>query len=168
MTKKNCPSHFISQEPYIIWSWFMVFMCKRIISPGIFYIFSKFWFSGSIVRKKSKKWPKITKNYVCCTPYQSKHTSFDCVFCCTSLELWHLQILFSFFKILVFWVVRGEGEGKGQKMAQNDKKKIVKKNWGTVPHMIGFWYTCVKWWYLQQFFFFFSKFWFFGFFKVYQ
>ena len=96
--KKNCPSHFISQEPYIIWSWFMVFMCKRIISPGIFYIFSKFWFSGSIVRKKSKKWPKITKNYVCCTPYQSKHTSFDCVFCCTSLELWHLQILFSFFQ----------------------------------------------------------------------
>ena len=94
--KKLCPLHFISQEPYIIWSWFMVHMCKRIISPGVFYIFSKF--SGSIVGWKSKKWPKMTKNYVCCTPYLSKHTWFDHVFCCTSLKWWHLQMFFSFFQ----------------------------------------------------------------------
>ena len=35
-------SRIISQEPYIIWSWFVVHMCKRIISPGVFYIFPKF------------------------------------------------------------------------------------------------------------------------------
>ena len=40
---------FISQEPYIIWSWFMVHMCKRIIFPGVFYIVLKFEFSGSIL-----------------------------------------------------------------------------------------------------------------------
>ena len=40
--KRPCPLHFISQEPYIIWSWFMVRMCKRLISLGVFYIFSKF------------------------------------------------------------------------------------------------------------------------------
>ena len=35
-------SRIISQEPYIIWSWFVLHMCKRIISPGVFYIFPKF------------------------------------------------------------------------------------------------------------------------------
>ena len=58
--KKLCRLLVISQEPYIIWSWSMVHKCKRIISLGVFYIFSKFF----------------TKNYVCCTPYLSKHTSF--------------------------------------------------------------------------------------------
>ena len=42
--KKFCQFHFISQEPYIIWSWFLVHMCKMMIFPAIFFIFSKFWF----------------------------------------------------------------------------------------------------------------------------
>ena len=50
--------------------------------------------------QKSKKWPKITKN--CLTPYPSKHTSYDCAFCCTSLKWWHLQMLFSFFQNFSF------------------------------------------------------------------
>ena len=50
MTKNFVLLHFISQEPFIIWSWFMVHMCKRIISPGVFHTFFKFYFSGSIVR----------------------------------------------------------------------------------------------------------------------
>ena len=57
MTKKNCLLHFISQEPYIIWSWFMVHMCKRIIFPGA-----------------------LARNYACCTPYLSKHISYDWFF----------------------------------------------------------------------------------------
>ena len=40
--KKLCSLLFISQEPYITWSWFLVHMCKRTISPGIFHILSKF------------------------------------------------------------------------------------------------------------------------------
>ena len=43
----------------------------------------------------------MTKNYVCHTPYLSKHTSYDLVFCCTSLKLCHFPIIFSFFK--KFW-----------------------------------------------------------------
>ena len=43
---KFCLSRSISQESYIIWFWFKVLMCKMIISPGIFFIFWKFWFSG--------------------------------------------------------------------------------------------------------------------------
>ena len=45
-----CLLHLIFQESYIIWSSFMVQMCERMISPGIFFIFSKFWFSRSLGR----------------------------------------------------------------------------------------------------------------------
>ena len=38
-------SHSISQEPYLIWLWFLL-MCKMMLSPIIFFIFSKFWILG--------------------------------------------------------------------------------------------------------------------------
>ena len=47
--KKFCLLHSISQETYIIWLSFMVHICKM-ICLGVFFIFSKFWFSGSIGR----------------------------------------------------------------------------------------------------------------------
>ena len=62
--KKICLSCSISQELYIIWFSFMVHICKMIIFPGIFFIFSKIWFSRSSGGSKSKKWPKITTNSV--------------------------------------------------------------------------------------------------------
>ena len=39
-----CLLHSISQEPYIIWSWFLLHICEMMISSGFFFIFSKFWF----------------------------------------------------------------------------------------------------------------------------
>ena len=39
-------SHSVSQEPYLIWLWFKVQFCKMMISPAVFFIFSKFWFLG--------------------------------------------------------------------------------------------------------------------------
>ena len=42
--KKFCLSHSISQEPYIIWLWFLVHMCKMMISPANFFIFQNFDF----------------------------------------------------------------------------------------------------------------------------
>ena len=60
--QKICLSHSISQEPYLIWSWFLVHLRKMMISPASFFIFSKFqifWFLGG-VGKKVKKWPIIT------------------------------------------------------------------------------------------------------------
>ena len=44
--KKICVSHSASQEPYIIWLWFLVHMCKTMISPAIFFIFQNFDFFG--------------------------------------------------------------------------------------------------------------------------
>ena len=42
--EKKCLSHSISQEPFIIWLSFVVHKCKMIISLGLCFIFSKFWF----------------------------------------------------------------------------------------------------------------------------
>ena len=33
------PSHTISQEQYSLWSWFLVHLCKLMISPGVFFFF---------------------------------------------------------------------------------------------------------------------------------
>ena len=66
--KKLCLLLSISQELYIMWSWFMVHMCKRVISLGVFYVS---FFSCKRV-KNGLKW----QNIVCCTPYLNKHTSF--------------------------------------------------------------------------------------------
>ena len=59
--KKLCLLCFISQEPYIIRLSFVVRNCKIIISPWIFFLFSKFWFSGVLGGSNSKKWHKMTK-----------------------------------------------------------------------------------------------------------
>ena len=40
--KNFCPLLSIFLEPYMIWMLFMVYICKIIISPGVFSIFSKF------------------------------------------------------------------------------------------------------------------------------
>ena len=37
--KKICLSHSVFQERYLIWLWFLVHMCKMMISPAIFFFF---------------------------------------------------------------------------------------------------------------------------------
>ena len=44
--KKFCFPCLVLQEPYIIWSSFMLRMCKRIISPGVFLHFFQILFLG--------------------------------------------------------------------------------------------------------------------------
>ena len=56
----NHESRPIKSSP-VIWSSFMVHMCKRIISSGIFFIYSKFWFLGSLGGKMAKNGPKGQK-----------------------------------------------------------------------------------------------------------
>ena len=52
--KKFCLSCFLSQELYIISLSVMLHMCKMIISPGVFFSFSKFWFFGFLGVKGQK------------------------------------------------------------------------------------------------------------------
>ena len=53
--KMTCNAiHIIFYELNIMWLWFLVHWCKMMISPSLFFIFQKFWFSGpkSVVRAK--------------------------------------------------------------------------------------------------------------------
>ena len=84
--KKFHPPRFISQQPYIIWFSFMVHLWKMIISPGVFFSFSKFWFFKLLRGLKSKKWSKILKNPVCHAPCLRNHMSCDCHLWCTSVK----------------------------------------------------------------------------------
>ena len=56
--KQFCLSRSISQEPSIIWLWFLVHMCKMMISLANFFIFQNFDF-GVLGGWKGKKWPKL-------------------------------------------------------------------------------------------------------------
>ena len=105
MTKKFCLVHFISQEPYIIWFSFMVLMCKMILPPQIFFIFSKFWFSGLLGGKG-----QIAQN--------DKTFGLSCSISQEPYILWSSFVVhkckmiispgfFYFFKILIFWFLGG-------------------------------------------------------------
>ena len=60
---QNSLSHFISQEPYIIWLSFMVNLCKMMIFPGLFSFFFKVLiylvFRWGQRAKNGWKWEKI-------------------------------------------------------------------------------------------------------------
>ena len=64
--KKFCLSHSICQELYIIWYWFLVHMCKMVISPGNFFLNFDFW--GFYGGKRAKNDLKLPIS-VCFTPY---------------------------------------------------------------------------------------------------
>ena len=59
--KKFCLSHSVSQELYLIWLWFLLHFCKIMISPAIFFMFSKFWFFRFLGGRV--KGQKMTHNY---------------------------------------------------------------------------------------------------------
>ena len=129
--KKFCPSHSVSQEPYIIWSPFVVHNCKIMIFPGLFFIFPKFWFfkllGGQGVIGQKMIW---NDKKLCCSWYLRNNRSYDCHLWYTSVQdgpkwqktisvalhisrsihhmivifaaQWHLLMLFPFFS--KFWL----------------------------------------------------------------
>ena len=97
----------ISQEPYIILLSVVIYKCKMMIPPGVFSIFSKFWFLRLLVGKRAKR-PKMTRNSVCCAPYLRNIILYDYHLCYTSIKWWYLLVLlflffskFWFFSLLV-------------------------------------------------------------------
>ena len=94
--KKICLSHSISQKASIIWSSFLVHLCKMMTLPDANFILSKFLFSGLLEGGSGEvKGQKMSQN--------------DNKFCLshmivvfgTRVKLWSLQQFFSFFQILI-------------------------------------------------------------------
>ena len=118
-TKSVCRALYLrNHTSFDFWFLFMALMCK-IISPGDFLIFSKFWFFGLLGRAagrwKGKKWSKMRKNCL------SRLISQELYIIWSSFVVNHniSRGFLYFFKTLIFSVVRTV---KGQKMAHHDKK----------------------------------------------
>ena len=108
--RKLCLSSYITQEAYIVCSWFWVHICKMMTSPDAFFIFSKFWFARLLGGERAKigpKWQKILSHSVCQEWYPMWFW-----FWCTCVK-WYLQQFFSFFQNSDFYGVWG------QKMTHN-------------------------------------------------
>ena len=110
------PSRTKSQEQYSLWSWFLVHLCKMMISLGVFFffIYINFHFSDCYWVKRAKKWTKMTKKF--CRLYFKSHKtyiiwlSFMVLLCKMMISP---GVFFHFFKllILILWVFRGGGGG---------------------------------------------------------
>ena len=160
-TKKFRLSCCMYQEPYIIWLSFMVHRCKMIISPVVFFLFSKLWLFRLLGRLKGKKWPKMPKNSVRRAFYLRNHTSYD-------LHLWNTfekdnisECFLYFFQTLIFGANSGV---KGQKLAQNDKNLFLSHSISQEAYIIwsSFLVHMCKMMTSPDAFFNFSKFWFSG------
>ena len=111
---------FVCHEQYSIWSCFLANLCKMMISPNSFFIFSNFWFCGLLVGWKGKKWPKMKKKILSVTLHISVTIHHMIVIYGTQVQNDNISSgFFCFFENLIFWVVM---EAKRQKMIQNEKK----------------------------------------------
>ena len=95
-------SYSVSLEPYIMWFLFMVHMCKMLISPHYFFIFSKFCFFelGGVGGKREKNGPKLEKIlsvtlHISGTIHHDIHLWYTCV-------KEYLPMFFSFFQNFAF------------------------------------------------------------------
>ena len=115
----------ISLESHIKWSSVMVLMCKMIISPWAFSIFSKFWFGRLLGCVKGQKIAQKDKTFcLLCSISQEPYIiwlSFV-VHKCKMISPGIFYYYYYFFKILIWVAMRV----KGWKMAQNVKKTCLR------------------------------------------
>ena len=101
----------------------------------------------------------MTKKYVCCTPYQSKHTWYDCFF---GVQVWNDDIprcFFHFFEILICWGVRGGAERGGTaKNGPKWQKNFVSLYISGTIYLIWLWFSVHMFKMISPAFFFFSFF----------
>ena len=104
----------LNQEPCIIWYdlhlWYTC-MYKRIISPGIFFFFSKFWFLGSLglegVLVKGQKIAQYDKELCLSHSVSQEPYIIYCDFWYMCVKWWYIQQIVSFFKILILGFLEG-------------------------------------------------------------
>ena len=154
--KKNL-SHSISQEWNIIWFSFMVHFCE-IISPGVFLIFSKFWFSGLLGGCKREKAVQYVKKF--CLLYSISQEPYIILLHLwyTYVKWWYLQGCFLFIQNCDFV---GCWEGKKAKNRPKWEKlclshSISHKSYIIFSFMVHMWKMIMS----PGVFFIISKFWF--------
>ena len=117
-----------------MWSWFLVLLCKMMMSPGIFFIFSKCW--------KAKNGLKLGN--FCLSHSISQKTYIMILISGTHVQNDSISKLFCHF-LQVVWGI------KWQKVVENEKNFVC-----CAPYLrnhtydFHLWYTCVKWWHLSK------------------
>ena len=125
--KKLCLVHFISQEAYIIWLWFLVQICKMMTSLDAFFIFFKVLVFQFVRGCEGKKWHKMKK--LLSLSFHITGTVPHMIF--VLVHMCKMTISRTcFFNFPKFWFFRvfffgGGGGVKGQKMTQNYQFKSV-------------------------------------------
>ena len=112
--KKFCLLHSISEEPYIIW---LIYVCKMIISSGVFSIILKiliFWVHRGVKEQKTVQNDKK----LCLLRPISQEPYIILSFLVQMCKMIVSPGVFFNFKISIFHIVKGL---KGQKMARNIK-----------------------------------------------
>ena len=95
--KTFCLSHSVSQEPYIIWLWFLMHMCKIMISPANFFVFQN-WAKNDLILPISVCFALYLRNY------RLYHQDFDNdIYRCLSLFFKKCSIVN--IKIILFFIV---------------------------------------------------------------
>ena len=148
-----CLSRLISQEPYIIWLSFIVHMWKNYNISSCFFHFFKiliFWVVRGVKRKKMTQNEKKILSVTCSISQEPYITWLSFM-----VHLYKMIIspgVLNFFKILIFWVVRGV---KGQKLSKMKKNSACLTLYlrNHTSYDCNFWQIFVT-------FFHFSKFWF--------
>ena len=145
--------NYVRRDPCLrkhtfIWLSFTVQICKMIISPGTFLIFSVFWFSGSIGDKRTIQ---NDKNF-CLSGSISQEPHI----------IW-LPFMVYMCKVIIslgrfwFWGSLGVQRTKNGPKWQKESVCLTLYLRNRTSYDCDFWYTYVKWWSHH-----FSKFWFFG------
>ena len=119
----------------------MVHLCELMISPGVFFIYSKFWFSGLLGGKRKKKnGPKCEKIMSVVFHISGSIHHVIVIFGAHVSNDDISRYFFYFSKILIFLVVSGGGGGvKWQKMAQNVKTFCVSHFVSQELYLIWLW-----------------------------
>ena len=97
------------------------------ISPGVFFIFSKFWFSGLLGGREGGK---------------RDHAKYDCHLWWAKVQLLYLQVFF-FSKFCFFGLVGGSKDKKWPKMTKNSVLCTLYLRNHT-SYDLDLWYTCLK------------------------
>ena len=121
----------ISLESHIKWFSVMVLMCKMIISPWAFSIFSKFWFGGLLGCVKEQKIAQNDKTFcLLCSISQEPYIMWlsFVVHKCKMISPGIFYITFSKFWFGLLW------GSKGEKWPKMLKKPVL----GTIHHISWF------------------------------
>ena len=100
-----------------MWLCFLLHKFKMMTSPDVFFIFSKFWFSG-LLGERGVTGQKMAQNdkKFCLTPYLRNCTSYEC-FLLHMCKMVSPAIFFIFSKVWFFrffrvhqWITKGNSE----------------------------------------------------------